>query len=154
MIKVMVDYMMGPLGRSLEAAYLDHGVQASLLVLAWMVVVFIGLRGVARMRRLLRLWVAEVLPHYDFADSRTPEQILLALEPRWNAAASQVRFMPGFYGLWIQRATPDGLRSYAGFTREGVNQLIMRITGHRRATALETTGTVRSRSTRTVRKKH
>lgn len=136
MIKVFTDYMLGPIGRAIEAAYFDHALQASLLVLVWMMVVIVGLNGVARMRRLLRIWVEEVLPQYDPDHIQTPEHILLALEPRWEDAASQVRFMPTKRGLWTQRATPDGLRAPAGFTPEGIDQLITRITGRKRETMM------------------
>ncbi|QBD76510.1 hypothetical protein EPA93_11010 [Ktedonosporobacter rubrisoli] len=127
MFKIIIDLMLGAPGRALEALYLNHEVQASLLVLAWMIVVFVGLRSVSRMRSRLRIWVTEILPQYDPDDAQTPERILQALEPRWNEAAATIRFMPTKRGLWTQRATADGLREPAGFTVAGIERLITRI---------------------------
>jgi hypothetical protein len=135
MISMLIKYMMGPLGRTLEAAYLNHGLQASLLLLAWMGVVYLGLRGVIRLRQLLRRWVEELLPAYDPESAATPQRLLLALEPRWQEAAARVHFMPTRHGLWIQRATPERLKAHAGFTAEGIEQLIRRIRGPQPATA-------------------
>jgi len=143
MITILIQQMLGPLGRALEQAYLNHGVQASLVVLAWMVVVAWGLRGVYRLRRQLGHWVRELLPQYDLDDPQTPEQLLAALAPRWDEAARRVRFVPTKRGLWIQRATPAALRELAGFTPDGIARLITRLTGYQRASAVTVDAPVR-----------
>ena len=127
MIGVLVDYLMGPLGRALENAYLTHSLPIGLLLLAWMGVVCWGLRGVIRLRQQLRRWVQELLPAYDPAQPETPQQLLQALEPRWQEAAARVRYMPTRHGLWIRRATPEALRAEAGFTAEGLARLLARL---------------------------
>ncbi|MBX5456969.1 MAG: hypothetical protein IRZ31_08715 [Thermogemmatispora sp.] len=127
MIGVLVDYLMGPLGRALESAYLTHSLPIGLLLLVWMGVVCWGLRGVIRLRQQLRRWVQELLPAYDPAQPETPQQLLQALEPRWQEAAARVRFMPTHHGLWIRRATPEALRAEVGFTTEGLARLLARL---------------------------
>jgi hypothetical protein len=129
MIKVFTEYMIGPVGRAIEALYLHNAFIASMIVLGWMIVVLVGMQGATRMRVQLRQWIRELLLQYDLDDRRTPERMLQALEPRWNEAAAQVRFMPTKHGLWTQRATPDGLRRHAGFTPEGIDRTITSITG-------------------------
>lgn len=136
MINLFLQYMMGSVGRTLEALYLNNGLFFSLLLIPWLAFVLIGMQGTAQMRAKLRTWVIELLPAYDPDHSKTPERLLLALEPRWNEAAADIRFMPTKHGFWTQRATVDGLRERAGFTPEGIEQLITRITGRHRDTKL------------------
>ncbi len=152
MINVLIQYSIGPVGRAIEALYLNNSLPASLIVFIWMVVIFFGLRGVSQMRRLLRQWVEEVLPQYNPENIHTPARILATLEPRWNEAAVRVRFMPTKHGFWTQPATPDGLRTPVGFTPEGIDQVITRITGRKRDSMLVATdATVRpSRQKRRV----
>ncbi|WP_376794551.1 hypothetical protein [Thermogemmatispora sp.] len=127
MIGILVDYLMGPLGRALESAYLRNALPASLLLLTWMGVVCWGLRGVIRLRQQLRGWVLELLPEHDLADPETPQRLLQALEPRWQAAAARVHYMPTRHGLWIRRTTPEALRAEVGFTAEGLARLLLRL---------------------------
>nr|BBH93053.1 hypothetical protein KTA_12520 [Thermogemmatispora argillosa] len=127
MIGVLVDYLMGPLGRALESAYLAHSLPIGLLLLVWMGVVCWGLHGVIGLRQQLRRWVLELLPAYDLAQPETPQQLLQALEPRWQEVAARVRFMPTRHGLWIRRATPEALRAEVGFTAEGLARLLARL---------------------------
>ncbi|MBX5448964.1 hypothetical protein [Thermogemmatispora sp.] len=128
MIGLLVDYLMGPLGRALESAYLTHSLPIGLLLLAWMGVICWGLHGVIGLRQQLRRWVLELVPAYDLTQPETPRQLLQALEPRWQAAAARVRFMPTRHGLWIRRATPEALRAEVGFTTEGLTRLLARLT--------------------------
>lgn len=136
MINIFIQYLLGPVGRGIEALYLNNGLFFSLLLIPWLIIIVFGLHGVSHMRSQLRSWVAEILPNYDLDQHTTPERMLLALEPRWNEAAARVRFMPTKYGFWTQRATADGLRTHAGFTPEGIDQVITRITGRKRDTNL------------------
>ncbi|WP_052890241.1 hypothetical protein [Thermogemmatispora carboxidivorans] len=127
MIGVLVDYLMGPLGRALENAYLTHSLPIGLLLLVWMGVVCWGLRGLIRLRQQLRRWVQELLPLCDPSQPGTPQQLLEVLEPRWQEEAARVRFMPTRHGLWIRRATPEALRAEVGFTAEGLARLLVRL---------------------------
>lgn len=108
----------GPAGRWLVEQYLAHGAQLSLPLLVWMVVVGVGQYHAGRLQRQVKVWVQSQLN-----GGARPDVVLAKIEPQWQAATRNIRWMPAAKGWWTRPATDAGLREFVGFTPAGVERV-------------------------------
>lgn len=106
MIQSWLDAVLGPWWRTAVDAFNDGFWYLSIPLLIWMWAMFAGGQTQRRVTREATLFIQGLGKK---ADRLSGEELLNRFRPTLVTIAETERWMPAAAGLWVQRATPEGI---------------------------------------------